>query len=118
MHPFLADKRLGGQAPFTGFAFEQGPESVPPLMPSQRQRYSVAPSSTAPSFAVPESQPFLTLFLQTPSTRQPLVVQAPEPSDQVPAVSLSCVLAVHTQVRCRLQVSLALVQTPLVVLHE
>ena len=56
--------------------------------------------------------------VQVQLTGQPLVVQLPEPSDQVPAVSLSCVLAVHTQVRCRLQVSLVLVQTPLVVLHE
>ena len=101
-----------------GFAFEQVPELDPRLSPSQRHRYSVAVSGTAPSLAVPELQPFRTPSLQTPSTRHPLVVQAPEPSDQVPAVSLSCVLAVHTQVRCRLQVSLVLDQTPLVVLHE
>ena len=55
---------------------------------------------------------------QPPSTRQPLVVQSQEPSDQVPAVALSFLSAVHTQVRCRLQVSLALVQTPVVVLQE
>ena len=51
-------------------------------------------------------------------TGQPLVAQLPEPSDQVPAVALSFLSAVHTQVRCRLQVSLALVQTPVVVLQE
>lgn len=55
---------------------------------------------------------------QPPSTRQPLVVQVPEPSDQVPAVSLSYVFAVHTQVRCRLQVPLVLVQLPLLALQE
>ena len=42
---------------------------------------------------------------QPPSTRQPLAVQGPEPSDQAPAVSLSRVFAVHSQVRqiCVLQ---------------
>ena len=42
---------------------------------------------------------------QPPSTLQPLAVQGPEPSDQAPAVSLSRVFAVHSQVRqlCVLQ---------------
>ena len=35
---------------------------------------------------------------QPPSTRQPLAAQEPEPSDQAPAVSLSRVFAVHSQV--------------------
>ena len=88
--------------PFAGAGAEQVLDCVPAVAPSADDTvHSQAPQSD-----------------QRPSTRQPLVVQVPEPSDQVPAVSLSYVFAVHTQVRCRLQVPLVLVQLPLLALQE
>ena len=43
-------------------------ELAPPCSPSQRQRYMVALSASASSFAVPAAQPLRTLSSQTPST--------------------------------------------------
>lgn len=53
------------QTPFTGFALEQVPEFDPPPLASQRQRYSLAVSGTAPSLAVPTRQPFRMLLLHS-----------------------------------------------------
>ena len=51
-----------------GIALEQVPELRPPLLPSQRHRYSLVVSAIAASLALPEEQPFLVLLLQTPFT--------------------------------------------------
>ncbi len=88
--------------PFAGDGAVQVLDCVPAVVPSLLE--AVQPQA-------PQSD-------QPPSTRQPLVMQSPEPSDQVPAVSLSSLSAVHTQVRCRLQVPLVLVQLPLLALQE
>ena len=51
-----------------GIALEHVPEFAPPLRPSQRHRYSLAVSATAPSFAVPAAQPFLAPLSHAPFT--------------------------------------------------
>lgn len=93
-----------------------GPEhGLPPFSGGGVQVIDCVPAVALSAVEAVHSQ-----ALQTgmPSTGQPLLVQAPEPSDQVPAVALSCLFTVHSQVRCRLQVPLVLVQLPLLALQE